>query len=294
MPGHTRDYALRYKPWGARYCACFLSHYQADKVAPPPKEFKTTATDTFDIPELRVHILAFLPMHDLARAQRVSRSWYLTVTTTLKLRQHLYISSTGPPLKALRPGDEEDSADEHVVIPLYISDMSLNPRLWLCDDTTNAIMMDSGFSVVCINLRSQMSGDPHDPLRRVLLALDAPELDVVAGLTQSVTQPPCDILAIKAFAERKLGTEITCWLYNREGITLGDVASTMRKLRAQYADAATLDLLNNVTLEVMVVWPSELKAAVDKHWPETLLHPVSIDHDGEWDDSDYHQADRQE
>lgn len=72
--------------------ALLRSMPQASINRPSTDIVPSAAQRTFDISELRLAIFSLLPARDLLRVQRVSRSWYLTITLEHKLQQRLFFA----------------------------------------------------------------------------------------------------------------------------------------------------------------------------------------------------------
>jgi len=121
--GHVKDCASKSSQLGDHYCPCFVSEYLADKVAAPEQNDWALSTDVFDIPELREHILSFLPMSDIARMDRMSKTWRWSVQSSAQLQRELFLLPAGPVAMPVPDGGKH--------VPTYDIPMALNPRLGL-------------------------------------------------------------------------------------------------------------------------------------------------------------------
>ncbi|KAK5126670.1 hypothetical protein LTR85_009604 [Meristemomyces frigidus] len=254
MPAHIGGCRHEDAPWGEFYCRCFIEMYLADKVAAPATDAHSLSTDVFLIPELREHILSFLPMQDLARAERVSKAWQYSLGTSPILQRQLFAAADGSTVMPVRHDG---------LAPIYDVQLTLNPRL-----TFDVVYEDRGASLRephPVALRASIARINFAPTNRAmqpLRLLGDPEKETKGqGPTQCLTQPPC--FGVLVTCDRT--TRHTAYISNKSGVTLDDVMDTLRRMWRSSATSeervGVADFFDATYASLGVIFPEQERAA---------------------------------
>ncbi|KAK4547113.1 hypothetical protein LTR36_001334 [Oleoguttula mirabilis] len=238
--GHGKDCPFKGAGWGEYYCRCFIDAYLADKTAPPECDVQALSTTVFDIPELREHILGFLPMRDLTRMQRVDKAWHHSVRTSPQLQRHLFLAPMGAAAMPL-----DDIREPWAVY--YNLSFVFNPRLAFdlaCGSQRTVHSATAGTVDADFLFLGLASANRELRIGHLLSGLESALEDVASRgdlLAQYVTQPPCAAVEFTCRPERG---KISAWVMNRTGVTLGDTVAGLRAMRA-----STVDFVKELNLE---------------------------------------------